>query len=221
MPNLGEVFPNFEADTTVGPMKFHDFVGDGWAMLCSHPRDFTPVCTTELGTLSKMVPEFTKRNCKVAVVSCDGVDDHVKWSVDVCKSAGIEGESVGYPIIADPERKLAVLLNMLDPDESAAAGMPLTCRAVFIVGPDKKLKLSILYPASTGRNFDELIRVLDSLQLTATKKVATPANWAAGGECMVLPSVKAEELEATFPKGVRVEEVPSGKTYLRFTPQPE
>jgi len=149
------------------------------------------------------------------------VEDHIKWSADVTKAAGLPGADVGYPIIADPERELAVLLGMLDADEKDLQGMPVTARAVFIVGPDKRLKLSILYPATTGRNFPELLRVLDSLQLTATKKVATPANWVAGGTCMVLPSVPAEELEATFPKGVTIEEVPSGKSYLRFTPQPE
>ncbi|PIK57285.1 peroxiredoxin-6, partial [Apostichopus japonicus] len=190
-----------------------------WAILFSHPADFTPVCTTELGRAARLVPEFEKRNCKLIALSCDSVDSHLGWITDIKATASVD--KFPYPIIADEKRELAVKFGMLDPDEVDKAGLPLTARCVFIVGPDKKLKLSILYPATTGRNFDEIIRVLDSLQLTATKKVATPADWKAGGDCMVLPSVKAEDIPALFPKGVTIKEVPSGKQYLRYTPQPE
>eukprot|EP00043_Microstomoeca_roanoka_P016973 m.175988 g.175988 ORF g.175988 m.175988 type:complete len:222 (+) comp16552_c15_seq1:78-743(+) len=219
MPNLGDVMPNFEADTTHGKIKFHDFVGDGWAILFSHPADYTPVCTTELSSVAKHFADFEKRNTKVIALSCDPVDSHKGWAKDVCAFAGLKGE-LPYPIIADEKRDLAVKLGMLDADEKDAAGMPLTARAVFIIGPDKRLKLSLLYPATTGRNFDEILRVLDSLQLTATHKVATPANWKNGDSVMVLPSIEQKEAEKMFPKGVTVKDVPSGKQYLRMTPQP-
>merc|ERR1711931_96168 len=162
----------------------------------------------------KMAPEFQKRGVKMIALSVDTVSEHNGW-IDDIKSR--TGGSFSYPIISDPNREIAVQLGMIDPDEKDKQGMPVTARAVFIIGPDKKLKLSVLYPATTGRNFDEIIRVIDSLQLTATKKVATPVNWKDGGEAMVLPSVKTEELSTVFPKGVRVEEVPSGKQYMRFT----
>jgi len=220
MPNLGDVFPNFEADTTEGKIKFHDWLGDSWGILFSHPADYTPVCTTELGRVLQLVPEFEKRGVKLIAVSCDSVDDHKGWSKDVQDYVSTEGK-FPYPIIADPDREMAVQLGMIDPDEKTAAGLPLTARAVFIVGPDKKLKLSLLYPATTGRNFTEILRVVDSLQLTATKKVATPADWKQGERCMVLPSVKAEDVPKFFPKGVEVRQMPSGKGYMRFTPQPE
>merc|ERR1712176_1328579 len=181
--------------------------GDGWGVFFTHPADYTPVCTTE----------FSKRNVKMIALSCNSVKDHAGWCDDI-KAFGKLSE-VSYPIIEDPTRDLAVKFGMLDPEETDALGLPMTARAVFIVGPDKKLKLSILYPATTGRNFDELLRVVDSLQLTAYKKVATPANWQAGGDCMVLPSVKGEEAATLFPK-MRIEEVPSGKQYMRFTPDP-
>lgn len=216
--NLGQEFPNEKVNTTIGELKLHDYFGDGWGMFFTHPADYTPVCTTELGMVERMAPEFAKRNVKLIALSCDSVESHKGWSTDICKAAGVE--KISYPIIEDQNRALAVKFGMLDPAEKDNAGMPLTARAVFIVGPDKKLKLSILYPATTGRNFDELIRVVDSLQLTAHKKVATPANWQSGGECMVLPSVKGEEAATLFPN-MRIEEVPSGKQYLRFTPQPE
>lgn len=219
MPNLGDEMPNFEADTTYGKIKFHDFIGDGWAILFSHPADYTPVCTTELSTVAKLVPEFEKRKTKVIALSCDPVDSHKSWAKDVC-AVGSCGQELPYPIIADEKRELAVQLGMLDADEKDGEGLPLTARAVFIVGPDKRLKLSLLYPATTGRNFSEIIRVLDSLQLTAYHKVATPADWKDGDDCMVLPSVKQDETAKLFPKGVTVKEVPSGKPYLRYTPQP-
>lgn len=217
--NLGDVFPNADVETTKGNFKLHDYIGDGWLLFFSHPADFTPVCTTELGTLIKLLPEFEKRKAKVIALSCDDVASHNAWSKDVNAQAGCSDDALPYPIIADNKRELAVALGMIDPLEKDAAGLPLTARAVFIVSPDKKLKLSILYPATTGRNFDEVLRVLDSLQLTLNKKVATPANWRNGGECMVLPSVSKDDAAKLFPQH-RVAEVPSGKQYLRFTPQP-
>ena len=205
--------------------------------ICSHPADYTPVCTTELGLVQKMIPEFKKRGFKLIALSCDNSDSHRGWSEDIKNYNKLDEFS--YPILADPSRDVATLYGMMDPDEKDAAGLPLTCRAVFIIGPDKRLKLSILYPATTGilwqkeyfsllifiqftgRNFDELLRVIDSLQLTVNKKVATPANWESGGSCMVVPSVKEDQLGELFPKGVTVHDVPSGKRYIRTTPQPE
>lgn len=219
MVNLGDVFPDFEADTSSGKVKFHDWLGGSWAILFSHPADYTPVCTTELGKAAQMEGEFAKRGVKMIALSCDSVESHNGWIEDIKSYTG--GKDFPYPIIADPKRELAVKFGMLDPDEKDNQGLPLTCRAVFVIGPDKKLKLSILYPATTGRNFDEIIRVIDSLQLTATKKVATPVNWKDGGDCMVVPSVKQEDLENLFPKGVRVQDLPSGKQYMRFTPHPK
>eukprot|EP00040_Diaphanoeca_grandis_P001764 m.19474 g.19474 ORF g.19474 m.19474 type:complete len:223 (-) comp12474_c0_seq1:177-845(-) len=217
--NLGDAFPNFEKDSSEGTIKFYDFLGDSWGVFCSHPDDFTPVCTTELGYLTKIMPEFTKRNVKVCAISCNDVESHKNWLADIQEIAGTKG-SFPYPIVADPDRALATELGMIDPVEKDAKGMPMTCRAVFIVGADKKVKASILYPASTGRNFDEVIRIIDSLQLTAYKKVATPVNWKSGDECMVLPSIKQEDVEGLFPKGHRIAKVPSGKSYMRFTPDP-
>ncbi|XP_071802111.1 peroxiredoxin-6-like [Asterias amurensis] len=219
MVNLGEIFPNFTAPTSQGEITFHDWLEDKWGILFSHPADYTPVCTTELGTVAKLVPEFTKRNVKLIALSIDDVDSHNGWIKDIQADSQLTGE-FPFPIISD-NRDLAVKFGMLDPDERDKAGLPLTARCVFIVGPDKKLKLSLLYPATTGRNFDEILRVVDSLQLTATKKVATPANWQQGGDCMVIPSVKQEDIPKLFPKGVTMKPVPSGKSYLRYTPQPE
>lgn len=218
MVNLGDVFPNFTANSTAGVIKFHSYLGDSWGILFSHPADYTPVCTTELGRLAKMAPEFEKRNVKLVAVSCDSVEDHNGWIKDIQAYNCLSGD-FPYPIIADSDRDLAVTLGMIDPDEKTASGMPLTCRALFIIGPDKKLKLSILYPATTGRNFDEIIRVIDSLQLTVTNKVATPADWQTGSSCMVLPSVPAADAKSMFPQH-KVHQVPSGRTYLRTTPQP-
>lgn len=222
MVNLGDVFPTFTAEVSggAGQIDFHKWLGDSWGILFSHPADYTPVCTTELSRAADMAPEFAKRGVKMIALSCDDVVSHDGWIEDI-KGFREKKEEFPYPIIADPKRELAVKFGMLDPDEKDKAGLPLTARCVFIIGPDKKLKLSILYPATTGRNFDELLRVVDSLQLTATKKVATPADWKSGGDCMVLPSVKPEDCAATFPKGVTIKEVKSGKQYLRYTPQPE
>ena len=216
---LGDTVPNFEAETTAGKISFHDWIGDSWAVLFSHPADFTPVCTTELGRVQALSGEFQKRGIKLIALSCDDVASHNGWIEDIKAYNSLP--AFDYPIIADPKRDVATLYGMMDPDEKDAAGLPLTCRAVFVIGSDKKLKLSILYPATTGRNFDELLRVIDSLQLTATKKVATPVDWKAGGNCMVLPSIKNEDAEKMFPKGFTVHPVPSGKAYLRTTPQPE
>merc|ERR1712083_1031400 len=216
---LGDIVPNFDADTTEGHINFHEWLGGSWAILFSHPADYTPVCTTELGRVQKLVPEFKKRGFKLAALSCDDVESHKGWIEDI--KAYNKLDSFDYPIIADPKRTIANLYGMMDPDEIDAKGIPLTARAVFVVGPDKKLKLSILYPATTGRNFDEVLRVIDSLQLTAVKKVATPADWQNGGSCMVVPGVKPDEVAGLFPKGVTIHEVPSGKQYLRTTPQPE
>ncbi|XP_038064069.1 peroxiredoxin-6-like [Patiria miniata] len=219
MVNLGEIFPDFEADTSTGKINFHEWLGVSWGILFSHPADYTPVCTTELGAAANLAGEFAKRNVKMIALSVDSVESHLGWIKDIQANSKLTGD-FPYPIIAD-DRTLAVKFGMLDPDEVNKAGMPLTARCVFIIGPDKKLKLSILYPATTGRNFDEILRVIDSLQLTATKKVATPVNWKQGGDCMVLPSVQQEDIPKLFPKGVTMKPVPSNKKYLRITPQPE
>jgi len=216
---LGDVVPNFKSDTTKGRIDFHQWIGDGWAILFSHPADYTPVCTTELGRVQKLCGEFCKRGVKLIALSCDTTESHQGWIKDILAFNKLT--SFDYPIIADPSRDVATLYGMMDPDEKDSKGMPLTCRSVFVIGPGKKLKLSILYPATTGRNFDEILRVIDSLQLTATRKVATPVDWKQGGQCMVVPSVKQEEIHSIFPNGVTTHIVPSGKAYLRTTPQPE
>ncbi|NP_001191508.1 glutathione peroxidase [Aplysia californica] len=217
MVNLGDVFPNFTANTSKGEIKFHDWLGGSWAILFSHPADYTPVCTTELARVVTLAPEFEKRGVKLIALSCDGVNSHVGWGKDVMTFAGGKQDDLPYPIVADEERKLAVELGMIDPDERTKEGLPLTARAVFIIGPDKKLKLSLLYPATTGRNFNGILRVVDSLQLTATQKVATPVDWEKGQKCMVLPTIPMDEARKLFPN-MEVRDVPSGEGYLRFTP---
>nr|DAC74100.1 TPA_exp: peroxiredoxin-6 [Thraustochytrium sp. LLF1b] len=219
-PVLGSVFPDFEVDTTKGPIKFHEYIEGSWAILFSHPADYTPVCTTELGTVAKYADQFAERGVKLAALSCDDVESHKGWIKDILASQQIEGDDLPYPIIADNNRELAVKLGMLDPAEKDAAGLPMTARAVFVINPEKKLALSLLYPATTGRNFDEILRVVDSLQLTANQKVATPANWTAGKDCMVVPSISDEEATTRFPKGFNKVDVPSGKGYIRLTPDP-
>ncbi|XP_056271566.1 peroxiredoxin-6 [Pseudoliparis swirei] len=214
---LGDEFPNFEADTTIGRIKLHDFLGSSWGILFSHPKDFTPVCTTELACASRVSDEFEKRGVKMIALSIDSVEDHRNWSKDVMAFNDATETTLPFPIIADDKRELSVQLGMLDPDEMDSEGLPLTARCVFVIGPDKKLKLSILYPATTGRNFDELLRVIDSLQLTARKKVATPVNWKPGEEVMVIPSLSEAEATVLFPNGVTSKELPSGKNYLRYT----
>ncbi len=205
---LGDEAPNFTAQTTEGEIDFHQWLGDGWGVLFSHPADYTPVCTTELGATAKLKSEFEKRNVKVAALSVDGLESHKGWINDINET---QHTTVNFPIIADEDKKVASLYDMIHPN----ADDKMTVRSVFIIGPDKKIKLMITYPASTGRNFSEILRVIDSLQLTAYQKVATPVNWKEGEDCVILPSVTNEEAEKLFPKGFK--EV---KPYLRMTPQP-
>jgi alkyl hydroperoxide reductase subunit AhpC len=205
---LGDVAPDFTAETTEGTINFHEWLGSGWGVLFSHPADFTPVCTTELGAMSKLTPEFTKRNVKVAALSADPLDSHKKWVNDINET---QNTTVNYPLIADPEFKVANLYGMIHPNVTDK----FTVRSVFVIGPDKKVKLTITYPASTGRNFDEILRVIDSLQLTAQYSVATPANWKNGEDVIITAAVKDEDVPAKFPKGHK-----KIKPYLRTTPQP-
>ncbi|XP_046403990.1 peroxiredoxin-6-like [Ischnura elegans] len=214
---LNAVFPNFQADTTQGPIDFYQWLGDSWAVVFSHPADFTPVCTTELGRIAVHANEFKKRNVKLLSISCDKLQSHKDWVADIKSYClDIPGE-FPYPIIADEKRELAVKLDMLDEEQKDDTEAGLTVRALYIVGPDKKLKLSMVYPFSTGRNVDEILRVIDSLQVTANKQVATPANWKPGDKVMVLPSVKKEDLPKLFPKGVDTVKMPSGIEYVRMT----
>jgi len=205
---LGDEAPNFTAETTEGTINFHEWLGNGWGILFSHPKDFTPVCTTELGTMARIMPEFKKRNVKVLAISVDPIDSHKGWIKDINETQNC---TVAYPIIADPEKKVAQLYDMIHPN----ALDNMTVRSVFIIGPDKKIKLMLTYPASTGRNFDELLRVVDSLQLTAQYKVATPANWKDGEDCIITPAVSDADAKNLFPKGWK-----AVKPYLRLTPQP-
>ena len=205
---LGDEAPNFNAVTTEGTIDFHQWLGSGWGVLFSHPADYTPVCTTELGTAAKLKPEFEKRNVKVVAISVDGIESHHGWIKDINET---QCTVMNFPIIADPDRKVSALYDMIHPNADTTA----TVRSVFVIGPDKKVKLMITYPASTGRNFNELLRVIDSLQLTAKHKVATPANWVDGEDCIITPAVKDAEAATLFPKGFR-----TVKPYLRFTPQP-
>jgi len=205
---LGDEAPNFTAQTTEGVIDFHKWLGDSWGVLFSHPADYTPVCTTELGAAAKYKKEFDKRNVKVMALSVDGLESHKAWIGDINET---QGTTVNFPIIADEDRKVSTLYDMIHPN----ANDKLTVRSVFVIGPDKKIKLIIVYPASTGRNFDELLRVIDSLQLTAYHKVATPVNWKSGEDCVISPSVSNEQAETLFPKGFKVV-----KPYLRMTPQP-
>lgn len=206
---LGDTAPNFTANTTEGKIDFHEWLSDGWGILFSHPADFTPVCTTELGTVAKYKQEFDKRNVKVLALSVDNLEDHRDWIKDIDET---QNTTMNFPIIADEDRKVAQLYDMIHPNADDSA----TVRSVFVIGPDKKVKLTLTYPASTGRNFDELLRVIDSLQLTAYHKVATPANWNIGEDCVIVPAVTNEEIPVLFPKGhVEV------KPYLRMTPQPD
>ena len=205
---LGDEAPNFTAETTQGTVNFHEWLGDGWGVLFSHPKDFTPVCTTELGAMAKITDDFKKRNVKVLAVSVDPLDSHKGWVNDINETQSC---TVSYPIIADPEKKVANLYDMIHPN----ALDNMTVRSVFIIGPDKKVKLMLTYPASTGRNFEEILRVVDSLQLTAKFKVATPANWKDGEDCIITPAVTDADIPNLFPKVHRVV-----KPYLRYTPQP-
>nr|ADD24418.1 Peroxiredoxin-6 [Lepeophtheirus salmonis] len=215
---LGSIAPDFRTESSEGPIEFHEYIKDSWAILFSHPADYTPVCTTELGAVEKYADKFKERGVKLLALSCDSAESHKGWIDDIKAYNSIS--TFSYPILADEKREIAELYGMLDPEEKDSAGVPLTARAVFIIGPDKKLKLSILYPTTTGRNFDEIIRVLDSLKLTAEKKVATPVNWTQGSDCMVIPSISEEEAKKLFPEH-KSHEVPSGKNYLRTTPHPK
>jgi len=205
---LGDEAPDFTADTTEGTISFHEWLGDGWGILFSHPKDFTPVCTTELGAVARLKDEFDKRNTKVLAVSVDPVDSHHDWSKDI---ADVTGSAPNYPIIGDPDRKVADLYGMIHPN----ANDTLTVRSVFIVGPDKKIKLTLTYPAATGRNFQEILRALDSLQLTAKHQVATPADWNQGEDVIITAAVSDEDAAQRFPGYTTV------KPYLRTTPQPQ
>ena len=205
---LGDQAPNFTAETTHGEIEFHEYVGEGWCVLFSHPKDFTPVCTTELGAMAKLVPEFEARGTKIIGLSVDSADAHEVWLEDIEET---QGTRVGYPIIADQDRAVADLYGMIHPDEDTTA----TVRSVFVIGPDKKVKLTLTYPQSTGRNFGEILRVLDSLQLTHEHKVATPADWRNGDDVIILPTLSDEEARERFPDGW---EAP--RPYIRVVPQP-
>ncbi|GDX30796.1 peroxidase [Actinomycetes bacterium] len=205
---LGDEAPNFTAQSTEGAITLHDYLGDGWGVLFSHPKDFTPVCTTELGRVAALKPEFDKRNVKVIGLSVDPLEDHNKWAGDIEET---QGHKLNFPLLADSDRKVADLYDMIHPN----ANDTLTVRSVFIIGADKKVKLIITYPASTGRNFDEILRVIDSLQLTANYQVATPVDWTDGEDVIIVPAVSDEDAKAKFPKGWK-----AIKPYLRVTPQP-
>jgi len=206
---LGDIAPDFTADTTQGTINFHEWLGESWGVLFSHPKDFTPVCTTELGYVARIKPDFDKRNVKVIGLSVDPVDSHVKWEADIAET---QGTAVNFPMIGDGDKKVSDLYEMIHPNASDT----MTVRSVFIIGPDKKIKLSLTYPASTGRNFDEILRVIDSLQLTAKFKVATPANWVNGGDVIIGAAVSDEEAKTLFPQGWK-----TVKPYLRVLAQPK
>lgn len=206
--HLGDIAPDFSAETTQGPINFHDWIKDSWVLLFSHPADFTPVCTTELGKTALLAGDFAKRGVKAIAISVDDLDSHNQWVPDIEE---VNNVKVNFPIIADPEKKVAILYDMIHPNASEKA----TVRSVFIIGPDKKIKLTLTYPASTGRNFTEILRVIDSLQLTANYQVATPANWKNGEDVIITPAVSNEDAVAKFPKGFTIV-----KPYLRKTPQP-
>ncbi|GGH30941.1 peroxiredoxin [Dyadobacter endophyticus] len=215
---INDIAPDFQADTTQGTIRFHEWIGDGWAILFSHPKDFTPVCTTELGYMAKLAPEFAQRNCKVIGLSVDPVDSHLKWEKDIEET---QGHAVNYPMIGDPDLAIAKLYDMLPADEPGTfegrtAATNQTVRSVFVVGPDKKIKLNLTYPMTTGRNFHEILRVLDSMQLTAQHKVATPANWQDGDEVIIVPAVSDAEAKEKYPQGWK-----TVKPYLRYVAQPE
>lgn len=205
---LGDVAPDFTANSTAGVIKFHEWLGDSWGVLFSHPKDFTPVCTTELGRVAALKPEFDKRNVKVAGLSVDSVEDHKRWAGDIEET---QGTALNFPLLEDPERTISEAYDMIHPN----ANNTLTVRSVFVIGPDKKVKLTLTYPASTGRNFDEILRAIDSLQLTAHHQVATPVDWKHGQDVIIVPGLSNEEAEKKFPGFTTV------KPYLRTTPQPK
>ena len=215
---INDEAPDFTAETTAGSISFHEWIGDGWAILFSHPKDFTPVCTTELGAMAGLKPEFDKRNCKVLGISVDGVSNHKEWSKDIEAS---QGHAINYPLIGDPELKVVKAYDMLPADsgDTSEGRTPMdnaTARSVFIIGPDKKIKATLTYPMSTGRNFAEILRIVDSCQLTATKKVATPVNWQQGDDVIIVPAVSDEDARETYPDGWE-----SPLPYIRIVPQPK
>ena len=215
--SIGSIAPDFEQDSTAGRIRFHDYIGDSWCILFSHPKDFTPVCTTELGALAGMKPEFDRRNTRLIGLSVDGVADHEGWSADI---ADVTGHALNYPLLADSDLSVAKAYRMLPADAGASAqgrtpADNATVRTVYVIGPDKRIKATISYPMSTGRNFDELLRLLDSCQLTASHQVATPANWQNGQDVIIVPTVKDDEAKQRFPGGWR-----APKPYLRIVPQP-
>ena len=215
---INDTAPDFTAETTQGTIHFHEWIGDGWAVLFSHPKDFTPVCTTELGTMAGLAPDFKARNCKIIGLSVDPVESHLRWEKDIAET---QGHAVTYPMIGDPTLAVAKLYDMLpaeagDNCDGRTAANNATVRTVFVVGPDKKIKLMLAYPMTTGRNFDEVLRVLDSIQLTAKHQVATPANWKAGGDVIIAGSVSDEQAKAKYPEGWL-----APKPYLRIVPQPK
>ncbi|WP_334175922.1 peroxiredoxin [Pseudoxanthobacter sp.] len=205
---LGDVVPDFTAETTIGPVSFHEWLGNSWGILFSHPRDFTPVCTTELGSVARLKPAFDSRNVKVIGLSVDGLGNHERWAQDILETTGA---ALNFPLIADSDHKVATLYDMIHPNANETA----TVRSVFVIGPDKKLRLSLTYPASTGRNFEEILRVVDSLQLTAHHSVATPADWKPGEDVIIVPSLSDEAAKEKFPQGWK-----ALKPYLRFVAQP-
>jgi alkyl hydroperoxide reductase subunit AhpC len=214
---IGDTAPDFEADTTEGTIRFHEWLGDSWGILFSHPKDFTPVCTTELGTMARLKPDFAKRNVKILAISVDPVDKHKGWSQDIADAMGV---APNYPLIGDPQLKIAKLYDMLpaeagESSDGRSAADNQTVRTVYVVGPDRKIKLAMAYPMTTGRNFDEILRVIDSMQLTAQHKVATPANWKVGEDVIIAGSVTDEEAKKKYPSGWR-----ALKPYLRFVPPP-
>lgn len=215
---IGDTAPNFDAETTQGKLNFYEWLGDSWCILFSHPKDFTPVCTTELGYMAKLKPEFDRRNCKIVGLSIDPVDNHAEWATDIEETQGF---APNYPMIGDSDLAVAKAYGMIHPNaksssEGRTAMDNATVRNVFVIGPDKKIRLIIAYPMSTGRNFDEVLRVLDSVQLTASHKVATPVNWNSGDDVIILPAVSDEEAKETYPDGWK-----SPKPYIRIVPQPK
>jgi alkyl hydroperoxide reductase subunit AhpC len=215
---IGDEVPNFSAETTEGEIDFHEWIGDGWVVLFSHPKDFTPVCTTELGYMAGLKPEFAKRNCRILGLSVDSVSDHTAWAKDIKEATG---NAPNYPLIGDTDLKVAKLFDMIHPNatgkaEERTAADNATVRSVFVIGPDKTIKLMLTYPMTTGRNFDEVLRVLDSMQLTAKHKVATPVNWKQGEDVIIVPAVSDDEAKAKYPDGWK-----APKPYLRIVPQPK
>ena len=218
VPRINDTAPDFTADTTQGQIQFHQWIGDGWAVLFSHPKDFTPVCTTELGAMAKLQPEFTKRNTKILAISVDPVSDHQKWQADIEE---VQGAKVNYPMIGDPQLKIAKLYGMLpaaagDSSQGRTPNDNATVRTVFVIGPDKKIKMQLSYPMSTGRNFDEILRVIDSLQLTAKHQVSTPANWKPGDDVIIGGAVSNEQAKEKYPEGWK-----TPKPYMRVVRQPK